>query len=210
MFVKDWMTTDPIVVAPETPILEAQKIMRENRIRRLPVVARGKLVGIVTYRDLIEASPSDATTLSVHELNYLLSKLTVKDVMAKDLVVVEPNDTAEHAAVLGAQKGVGGLPVVHKGKLVGIATEADIFRAYVAILGAKEDLQRITLRDVDVVKGTIREIIEVVEGAGGVVVSAFSIPQKASDLRMVVLRVRSKHLQPLEKALKEKGYTIHR
>ena len=83
MYIKDWMTRDPIVVAPDTPILEAQKLMRTNRIRRLPVVDRDKLVGIVTYRDIIEATPSDATTLSIHELNYLLSKLTVNKVMTK-------------------------------------------------------------------------------------------------------------------------------
>jgi acetoin utilization protein AcuB len=210
MFVKDWMTADPIVVSPSTPVMEAQKIMRDNRIRRLPVVDRGKLMGIVTYRDLMEATPSDATTLSMHELNYLLSRLTVKDVMARDLVVVGPDDTAEYAALLGAEKGVGGLPVVHRGKLIGIATESDIFRAYVALLGAKEDLQRITLGEVDVTRGTLREICEVVEGAGAEMVSIFSLPQRASDLRMVVIRARGKELSVLEKALKAKGYTIRR
>ncbi len=210
MYVKDWMTTDPIVVSPDTPIMEAQKIMRENRIRRLPVVDKGRLVGIVTYRDLIEASPSEATTLSIHELNYLLSKLTVKDVMTTELVVVGPNDTAEQAALLGAEKGVGALPVVHRGKLVGIATESDIFRFYLAMLGAREDLCRITLEDVDVQQGTLREICEVVEGAGGVVVSIFSIPQKASDLRMVMIRARARSERALIKALKEAGYRIHR
>ncbi len=210
MFVKDWMTPDPIVVSPETPIIEAQKIMRDNKVRRLPVVRGGRLVGMVTYRDLIEASPSEATTLSIHELNYLLSKLTVKDVMAKDLVTVGPNDTAEQAALFGAEKGVGGLPVVHKGKLIGIATETDIFRAYITILGAREDLQRISLQDVDVQKGTLREISRTVEDAGGVMVSIFSVPQKASDLRMVVMRFKGNDARAVESALKEEGYVIHR
>jgi acetoin utilization protein AcuB len=210
MFVKDWMTTDPIVVSPDTPIIEAQKIMRDNRVRRLPVVQGGKLLGVVTYRDLIEASPSEATTLSIHELNYLLSKLTVKDVMATDLITVGPNDTAEQAALLGAEKGVGALPVVHKGKLIGIATESDIFRAYIAILGAKEDLQRITLRDVEIQKETLREIAQIVEDAGGVTMSIFNVPQKASDLRMVVIRVQAQDEKAIERALKDRGYVIHR
>lgn len=210
MYVKDWMTPEPIIVSPDTPVMEAQKLMRDNRIRRLPVVDRGKLVGIVTYRDLIEATPSDATTLSIHELNYLLAKLTVKEVMAKDVVVVGPNDTAEHAALLGAERGVGAFPVVHKGKLIGIATEGDIFRFYLAMLGAREDLQRITLEDVDVQKGTLREIGDIVEGAGGSMVSIVSIPQKASDLRMVMIRAKAKSDKPLVKALKDGGYTIHR
>jgi acetoin utilization protein AcuB len=210
MYVKDWMTTDPVIVSPETPILEAQRIMRQRKIRRLPVVKGSKLVGIVTYRDIIEASPSSATTLSIHELHYLLSKLTVGEIMAKELVVVSPNDTAEHAVLLGAEKGVGALPVVHKGKLIGIATEADIVRAYLTMLGAKEDLIRITLKDVDVGRGTLREIAQVVEDAGAELVSIFSIPQKASDLRMVVIRARGKDKDKVEKALKSKGYSIHR
>lgn len=210
MYVKDWMSLDPVVVSPDTPILEAQRIMRERRIRRLPVVGKGKLVGIVTYRDIMEATPSSASTLSIHELHYLLSKLLVKDVMAKELVVVGPDDTAEHAVLLGAEKGVGALPVVHKGKLIGIATESDIVRAYLTILGATEDLVRITLKDVDVQKGTLREIATVVEEAGAELVSIFSLPQKASDLRMVVLRAKGKDQAALEKALKAKGYVIHR
>jgi acetoin utilization protein AcuB len=210
MYVKDWMTRDPITVSRDTPIMEAQKLMRDNRIRRLPVVDRGKVVGIVTYRDLMEASPSEATTLSIHELNYLLAKLTVKEVMAMDVVVVGPDDTAEYAALLGSEKGVGALPVVHKGKLVGIATEGDIFRFYLAMLGAREDLQRITLQDVDVQKGTLREITEIVEEAGAEMVSIFSVPQRASDLRMVMIRAKAKSDKPLIKALNERGYTIHR
>jgi acetoin utilization protein AcuB len=210
MYIKDWMTTDPIVVSPDTPIMEAQKIMRENRIRRLPVVERGELMGIVTYRDLIEASPSEATSLSIHELNYLLSKLKVKEVMTKGLVVVEPDETVEEAALRGTEKGVGALPVVHKGKLIGIATVADLFRTVMTLLGAREDVRRITLEDVDVQRGTLLEICRIVEGAGGMMVSIFSIPQKASDLRMVVIRAKDIGRQALEESLRNKGFTIHR
>jgi acetoin utilization protein AcuB len=86
MKIKNWMTVDPITVTPDTPIIDAKKIMKENRIRRLPVVDKGKLVGIVTYRNIIEASPSSATSLSIHELNYLVLKLQVRDVMKKNPV----------------------------------------------------------------------------------------------------------------------------
>ncbi len=209
MFVKDWMTRDPIVVSGDAPIIEAQKIMRESRIRRLPVVDKGKLVGIVTYRDLIEAAPSDATTLSVHELNYLLSKIKVKDIMAKEVITVSPDDTSEYASDLGHKHGVGGLPVLDKdGKLIGIVTETDVFRAYNAILGASEDLQRITLRDVDVQHGTISKISKLVEDAGGTVISIFSIHQRASDLRMVVLRIESKRPKEIVDSLKGEGYVV--
>lgn len=211
MYVKDWMTKDPIVVSSDTPIIEAQKIMRDSKIRRLPVVDKGKLVGIVTYRDLIEASPSDATTLSVHELNYLISKLKVKDIMKKKVITVSPDDTAEYASLLGNKHGVGGLPVLDKrGKLVGIVTETDIYRAYNAILGANEDLLRITIRDVDVQHGTITNISKIVDEAGGTVVSIFSIPQRASDLRMVVLRIRTEKHKAVVEALKAKGYAVEK
>lgn len=148
--------------------------------------------------------------MSMHELHYLLSKLTVREVMAKDLVLVSPNDTAEHAVLLGAEKGVGALPVVHKGKLIGIATEADIVRAYLALLGAKEHLLRLTLKDVDVRKSTLKEIAQIVEEAGSEPISIFSLPQRASDLRMVVIRARGGSQAALEKAFKARGYLIHR
>ena len=209
MYIKDWMTRDPIVVSPDTPIMEAQKMMRENGIRRLPVVDAGELRGIVTYRDLIEAAPSDATSLSIHELNYLLSKLTVNEVMTKDLVIVEPNETVEQAALKGTEKAVGALLVVDKGRLIGIATVADLFRTVMTVLGAREDLQRITLEDVDVKQGTLQMICRVVEDAGGAMASIISIPQRSSDLRMVVIRARSIDYRTLENALKDKGFAVH-
>ena len=210
MYIKDWMTRDPIVVAPDTPILEAQKLMQTNRIRRLPVVDRNKLVGIVTYRDIIEATPSDATTLSIHELNYLISKLTVDRVMTKNVVTAEPDETIEEAAMKGHRSGVGALPVLDRGKLVGIATEADIFRGYMALLGARENLDRVSIEDVDLEQGTIRKLCEIVEDTGAVVVSMISIPQPASDLRRVIVRSKSQTPGSVEKALKAAGYVIHR
>ena len=93
MKIKHWMTKDPISVGPDTLIIDAKKIMKENKIRRLPVVHKGKVVGIVTYRNIIEASPSAVTTLSIHELNYLYLKLKVKDIMTKNPLCVSPEDS---------------------------------------------------------------------------------------------------------------------
>ena len=112
MKVKHWMTKDPISVSPDTLAVEAQKIMKENRIRRLPVVDKGKLVGIVTFRNLIEAAPSSANSLSIHELNYLIMKIKVKDLMKKNVITVSPEDTVIDAIVRGVEKGIGGFPVV--------------------------------------------------------------------------------------------------
>lgn len=128
MRIRDVMTKNPITVESGTLVLDAQKIMRENNIRRLPVVDKGKLVGIVTQHDLLQASPSPATSLSVYELNYLLAKMRVKEVMTKNPVTVSPDTPFEEALRIGQEKKVGSLPVVDKGKLVGITTESDIIR----------------------------------------------------------------------------------
>jgi CBS domain-containing protein len=125
--VKDWMTHDPVVITPDVTLPEVHHIMAEHKIRRLPVVDNGKLVGIVTRGDIREASPSDATSLSVFELNYLLSKLQVRQVMTRKPVTVKPQTSIERAAQIMLENKIGGLPVLERGKLVGIITESDIF-----------------------------------------------------------------------------------
>ena len=117
MLVKGWMTSDVITIDEDTSMMKASQIMKENNIRRLPVMHKGKLVGMVTDRDIKEASPSKATTLDVHELYYLLSELKVKDIMKKNLVTIGPEETVEKAAVKMLEHRISGLPVVNdKGK----------------------------------------------------------------------------------------------
>ena len=123
--VREWMSKNPITITPQTTLPEAQRIMFENKIRRLPVVKDDKLVGIVTLGDLREAKASDATTLNVYELNYLLDRLTARDFMTADPVTISPDATVGEAARLMVTRKVGGLPVVEDGKLVGIITETD-------------------------------------------------------------------------------------
>lgn len=144
MRVRDLMTKNPITVDSETLVMDARKIMEENNIRRLPVVDKGKLVGIVTMHDILMASPSPATSLSVYELNYLLAKMKVKEIMKKNPITVSPDTTFEEALRIGQEKKIGSFPVVENGKLVGIATESDIVRFVTRILGLKEEGSRIT------------------------------------------------------------------
>ena len=134
MLVSDWMVADPVTVTPETKLFEAQKVMRDGGFRRLPVVSRGHLVGIVTDRDLREAAPSKATSLSVFELNYLLSRLTVKDVMKSAVLTVSPDDPIERAALLMNEHKISGLPVVDGDTEVGILTITDLLQALVSLL----------------------------------------------------------------------------
>jgi acetoin utilization protein AcuB len=129
--VRDWMTANPVTITPKTTLPDAYKLMKEFRIRRLPVVEHGDLVGMVSWGDVREASASDASSLSVWELNYLLSKLTVESIMSKKIVAIGPNETIQDAARLMLQHKISGLPVVETGKIVGVVTESDIFRMIV-------------------------------------------------------------------------------
>ncbi|MBT8764248.1 CBS domain-containing protein [Desulfohalobiaceae bacterium Ax17] len=141
MLIKDWMTKDVITVTPDTSMMKASKILKDKNIRRLPVVdERGKLVGIVTDRDIKEASPSKATTLDVHELYYLLSEIKVKDIMTPNPYTININDTVEKAAAKMLDKKIEGLPVVDDDQnVVGIITDTDIFKVLVNITGVYLD-----------------------------------------------------------------------
>lgn len=130
--VGDWMTSHVITITSETTLPEAEKIMRERGVRRLPVVDKGRLVGIVTRGDIREAQPSDATSLSIWEINYLLWKLKVKDFMTRSVQTIGPEASIGDAAALMLADKISGVPVVDKkGAVVGILTESDIFRLVV-------------------------------------------------------------------------------
>lgn len=126
--VKDWMSRDVLTVDPKTPIAEAYRLMKERKVRRLPVVKDGHLVGIVTLGDVREASPSSATSLSIWELNYLWAQLTVDRVMKSPVIKIAHDATVLEAARLMLEHKISGLPVVDGNTLVGIITESDIFR----------------------------------------------------------------------------------
>ncbi len=133
LLVKDWMITDVVTVEPDTPMLEAHRLMRSKKIRRVPVVKKGKVVGVITRSDVREAEPSQATSLNVWEINYLLNKLKVKDIMSKEVTTIRSDDTIKTAASLMNEGKIGALPVVkNRTELIGIITESDIFRILIA------------------------------------------------------------------------------
>ena len=164
MFVRDVMTTNVVSVPSSTSIYDARNIMKAHKFRRLPVVDKGKLVGLVTDHSLDQVSPSKATSLSVWELNYLLAKTTLKDVMIKNIVSVTPDMTVEEAVVIAQTNKVGSLPVVEDGKVVGIVTTNDFFyRIINPILGVGKPGVRLTIHkccrsmDLEKVFGTIKK-----------------------------------------------------
>ncbi|MEZ4614104.1 MAG: CBS domain-containing protein [Caldilineaceae bacterium] len=140
MFVRDRMTSPVLTLTADTPFQEALKLMKQRKIRRIPIVgANGKLAGIVSERDLLHASPSPATSLNIWEMNYLLAKLKLAELMTKQVVTVTPGTHLQDAATLMIKHKVGGLPVVDDDHhLVGIITETDIFKALVELLTAEQ------------------------------------------------------------------------
>jgi len=172
MFVRDCMSSPPVTITPDTPFQDALKLMRERRFRRLPVVDnRDRLVGIVSERDLLYASPSPATSLSVWELNYLLSQLEVRELMTEDVITTTPDTPIEDAAYLMADNKIGGLPVVDENKhVVGVITETDIFKTFVEMFGGGEAGLRLSLK-VPKRKGVLAELSQAIVNLGGNVVS---------------------------------------
>ena len=147
MLVQHWMTRDVVTVEADTPFLEARLVLKDKKIRHLPVVDHGQLIGVVTDRDLKEAAPSGATTLDVYEVNYLLLKMTVRDLIKKDPITVKPTNSVEKAALLMHDHKIGCLPVVDEaGSLVGMITETDLLAVMVEILGYKEKGTRIAFQ----------------------------------------------------------------
>ena len=164
MFVSNWMKENPVTVTSDTLVIDAKKIMKEHGFRRLPVLEGKKLVGIVTLNTLREAQPSSATSLSIHELNYLLAKMTVADIMTKKVITCPPDITLEKAAILGTKHQIGALPVVDEGRLVGIITESDIYRAFLTMLGAnKVPSSRVTIEDFPQDQDAIIKVINILD-----------------------------------------------
>ncbi|NWG02083.1 MAG: CBS domain-containing protein [Syntrophaceae bacterium] len=208
MRIKDVMTKNPVTVDSDTYVLDAQKIMKENNIRRLPVVDKGKLVGIVTQHDLLAASPSPATSLSIHELNYLLSKMKVKEVMHKNPLTFTPDTPFEEALKVGQERKIGSFPVVDKGKLVGIATESDIVRFLTRALGVREEGSRITIEGLGASLGELEKMIQIVNQHDTIILSMISLPRPEKKDWMVVLRLKTSTPDPIVKDLKKAGFNV--
>ena len=208
MRIKDVMTRNPVTADSETLVLDAQKLMKENNIRRLPVVDKGKLVGIVTKHDLLEASPSPATSLSVFELNYLLAKMKVKEIMKKNPVTITPDTPFEEALRLGQEKKIGAFPVVENGKLVGITTESDIIRFVTRVLGIKEEGSRITIEGLGGKLSDLEKIVSVANQHHTVILSMMSLPRPEKKDWMIVLRLKTNDPDPLVKDFKKAGFNV--
>lgn len=161
MAVKDFMTKKVVYISPETKVSQAADLMREQGLRRLPVIEHDKLVGLVTEGTLAEASPSKATTLSIYEMNYLLNKTKVKDIMIRDVVTVDPYASLEDAIYLMMTHKVGVLPVTEGHYLSGIITDRDVFRTFLEVSGYGEEGIRVRLLTANTV-GALAQVVKVI------------------------------------------------
>ena len=196
MLVGERMSRPVIFIAPDVPINEALNLMRSEQIRRLPVIKDGKLVGIVTDNDLLNASPSPVTSLSIWEMNYLISKITVKDVMTKQVMTVTEDTPIENAARVMADNKIGSLPVVRGDKVVGILTETDLFKIFLELMGAREKGVRVSFQAVNR-PGELLKLSEAIFSLSGNVIALGTFAGDDPSTLAVTVKVQGVELEKL-------------
>ncbi len=209
MLVRERMTANPVVVHPDTPFEEALQLLREKKIRRLPVVDKnGALVGIVVEKDLLYASPSPATSLSVFEIHYLLSKLQVKDIMTKRVIAVEEDCPIEEAARIMIEHKIGSLPIVRGNQVVGIVTETDIFRTMAEALGGGcNNCLRVTVRVPDR-KGELAKLTSEVARQGGNILSLVDFAVGSANKAEITMKILDVQREEIVSALERLGIQV--
>ena len=208
MLVGERMTRPVITVRPETPMPEALELMRNEHIGRLPVVDKhGTLVGIVSQGDLLKASPSEATSLSIHEMTYLLSKLPVEQIMKRNVITVSEDMPLEDAARIMADNEIGGLPVLRGSEVVGIVTETTLFRIFLELLGARQAGIRVTATVPDK-PGELASLTKAIYDLGGNIVALGTFTGESPAKGLFTLKVEGVEVSALRKAIQPFVETI--
>ena len=199
MLVGERMRRPVITIRAEMPIQDALKLMHTEHIRRVPVVdARGRLVGLVSEMDLLKASPSEATSLSIWEVHYLLSKITVERVMTREVITVTEQTPIEEAARIMADNEIGGLPVLRGRELVGIVTETDLFRVFLELLGAREAGIRLAALVANR-PGELAKLTSAVYQAGGNFLALVTSLGDSTENRLVTAKIEGIDLSDLRR-----------
>lgn len=213
MLVKYWMSRNVVTIDANDSMQDAMKLLKEHDIRMLPVMKNGKLVGIVTDRDLKRASASDATSLEIHELLYLVTKIKVKDIMTKDPITVPPDYTAEETAQVLLDGKISGAPVVDDGgQVVGTITQTDLFRVLISLTGIGNEGIQFGFQ-VEDKPGSIKVVADIIRKYGGRMVSILtSYDDVPNGYRKVYIRMHSierSQLQKLKNNLCEKAALLY-
>ena len=207
MSVKDFMTRKVVYISPDTTIAHAADIMREQDLHRLPVIENDKLVGLVTEGTIAEASPSKATSLSIYEMNYLLNKTKVKDVMIKDVITISGYASLEDAVYLTYKNKVGILPVVDNGQLYGVITDRDIFAAFLHVSGYGEEGVRARFL-VENKAGELAKIIKIISDKGYNIISTVQLQTKKGNVVIEVQIEGRIAVEELENLFATSGISI--
>jgi len=212
MLVSNWMSKDVISVDVNDSMQDAAKLIRKHKIKRLPVMENGKLVGIVTDRDLKRASASDVTTLEIHELLFLISEIKIRDIMTKDPITIPIDYTIDEAAQVLLEHKLSGAPVVdHEGQIVGVITQTDIFRVLVLFTGVKRAGIQFAFQLEDR-PGSIKEVSDIMRNYGCLLVSILSGQDVQAGYRRVYIRVRDcdkERLEELKERLRAKANVLY-
>jgi acetoin utilization protein AcuB len=188
MLVGKRMSSPVITIHPDANLEEALNLMKSEHIRRLPVVdSNGNMIGIVSERQLLAASPSEATTLSVYEIKGLMNKVKIENLMTRKVFTVTADMPVEEAARLMADQKIGGLPVVDGTKVVGMITETDVFKVFLEMLGAREKGLRLLVETKDV-PGTFAKISQAIFDAGGNIIALGTFMGKSSDVSEIMIK----------------------
>ncbi len=203
MLIRNWMTPRVLTVTPDTSLLKIGKLMKDNNVRRIPVVDRdGNVKGIISDRDVRDASPSKATTLDMYEMHYLLAEIKASDIMTPKPITVKPTDTVEKAAMLMLDNKIGGLPVVDaEGILQGIISEQDVFKALVNITGVREGGFQLGFAIANR-QGAMRPIFDMLRRRGARILSVLSSNNNDGE-RHIFIRLREMESHDAEKELVE-------
>lgn len=207
MFVGRKMSKNPVTIGPDDSLEKAMDLMKKHKIRRLPVMEGDRLVGIVTDRDVREAWASDATTLSVYELKYLLDRVKIKEIMTKQVITVTPNHTIEEAAKLMYEWRIGGLPVLEDGKLVGIITESDIFKIFLEVMGWGEQGSRLEIL-VEDKPGALAKISNVIKEFNVNIISVVTAKADEAGKRILIMRIKTDNPGPIINEIQSRGYQV--
>ena len=200
MLVGERMSRPVISVSPDAPIHDILAMFKKEHIRRAPVLKDGKLVGIISQGDLLNASPSPVTTLSVWEMNYLLSKVTVKRVMSKKVITVDVDTPIEEAARIMADNKIGGMPVLNNGRVVGMITETDLFKVFLELMGARDKGIRVTAT-IDDKPGELAKVTKAIAEAGGNFISFGFFSGQDASTKVLTFKVEGIQKEKVKQVL---------
>jgi acetoin utilization protein AcuB len=207
MLVRKKMQKNITTITKDERMTTAKKILKEKNIRHLPVVEGKKLIGLVTNMDIRKSEASSATSLEIRELHYLLDKITVGEIMTRNVITISPDISIEEATTLLHDNKIGCLPVIEDGNLVGLLTEGDVMEVLIEVMGMKEKGSRIEIL-VDDMPGALAEITRIIKEHNVNIVSLVTDTADEPGKRLVVLKLKTFYFEPIKKALEAAKFVV--